>query len=183
MIPKKPEKLFIDPADELDETLEHTWRTLCDYYDSSGELPQMQTLFEGTDVTMPRQAAETVIANMLFDLAEDIHRFSPWYTKPPRTFGISVARDIMMNSVRCLLAPEAIQKWGILIEPLAISIRQNIGFIQAALYVGILMGDMSCSDDVITASCSCLPPHIIRANKSGLDKMEICCNNCKQPFA
>ena len=183
MVPNNTEKLYLDPIEELDETLEHTWRTLCDYFDAGGELPDVQTLFNGADVTMPGQAAEMVIANMLLDMVECISRFSPWYTKPARTFGLSAIRDIKTNCIRWVLAPEAAQKWEDLIEPLAESIRQNSGLIQAMLYVESLMGGASHDDECVTATCSCLPPNAIRVNKSVMEKMEIYCNVCKLPFA
>ncbi len=183
MVPKHFEKLYIDPIEELDETLEHTWRTLCDYYDSGGELPDIQHLFDGAEITSPEKAAEIVLANMLMDVIEYISRFSPWYIKPARSFGLCAIRDAKTNCIRWILAPEAIQKWQTLIEPLAASIRQNSGLIQAVLYVENLMKSGSSQDECVTARCDCLPPHTIQIKKSALDRMEIYCNVCKQPFA
>lgn len=183
MVPKNSEKLYLDPIEELDETLEHTWRVLYDYYDTGGELPGIQSLFNGADITMPEQAAEIVIANMLTDIVECISRFSPWYTKPARAYGLRAIRDLKTNCIRWVLAPEAIQKWGELIKPLAASIRQNSGLIQAMLYVENLMGGAPHQNECVTARCRCLPPHTINVNKSVLNKMEIYCNVCKQPFA
>lgn len=182
MVPKNSERLYLDPIEELDETLEHIWRTLCDYYDVSGELPDIRSLFNDADVAMPEQAAEMVIANMLTDMISCIGRFSPWYTKPARAFGLSAIRDIRTKCIRWVLAPEAVQKWEDLIEPLTASIRQNSGLIQAMLYVERLMDDAPHRDECVTATCGCLPPHTIRVNKAVLDKMDIYCNVCKLPF-
>ena len=183
MVPNNFEKLYLDPIDELDEILEHTWRTLCDYYDVGGELPGVQSLFNGADITIPNQAAEIVIANMLTDIVCSIGRFSPWYTKPARAFGLSAIRDGKTKCIRWVLAPEATQKWEELIDPLADSIHQNSGLVQAMLYVESLMEDLPHQIACVTARCNCLPPHTIKVNKSVLDKMEIYCNVCKQPFA
>jgi len=182
MVPNNFEKLYLDPIDELDEGLDYTWRILCDYYDVDGELPDIQVLFDGTDTTMSNEAAEIVIANMLIEIVGNIGRFSPWYTKPARAFGLSTIREAKTKCIRWILAPEAIQKWQMLITSLADSIYQNSGLIQAMLYVENLMGGISNQDDCMIASCSCLPSHTIRVKKSVLDKMEIYCNVCKQPF-
>jgi len=182
MVPNNFEKLYLDPIEELDECLDHTWRVLCDHFDADGELADIQVLFDGTDTTMPNKAAEIIIANMLIEIVGNIGRFSPWYTKPARAFGLSTIRDIKTNCIRWILAPEAIQKWQTLITPLAGSIYQNSGLIQAMLYVENLMGGAPNQDDCRIASCSCLPSHTIRVKKSVLDKMEIYCNVCKQPF-
>jgi len=182
MVPNKSEKLYLDPIEKLDDALEHTWRTLCDYYDVGDEIPGIQSLFNGADVTIPKQAAKIVIANMLTEVVGSIGRFSPWYTKPARVFGLSAIRDMKTKCIRWVLAPEATQKWEEVIELLADLINQNNGLIQAMLYVESLMGSASHQDECVTALCRCLPPHAIKVNKSVLDKMEIFCNICKLPF-
>ena len=181
MAAKTSEKFYLDPIDELDDVLDDTWRTLCHYFDAGGELPDIRSLFMEAELANPRRATETVIANMLFDLAESICRFSPWYTKPSRAFGFSVIRDFKTKSVRCMLAPEAAQKWEALIEPLAASIRKNLGVIQAMLYVENMVGDDR-ANECVTAKCGCFPPHTIKVNKTALEKMEIYCSVCKLPF-
>ncbi|HSG42838.1 MAG TPA: hypothetical protein VLA72_06765 [Anaerolineales bacterium] len=181
MAAKTSKKFYLDPINELDHVLDHTWRILCYYFDAGGNLPDIQSLFMGAELTNPRRATETVIANMIFDLAESICRFSPWYTKPTRAFGISVIRDLETKSVRCVLAPEAAQKWADLIEPLATSIQKNLGVIQAILYVENMVGDDP--DDVcVTVKCGCIPQHTINVSKSALEKTKIYCNICKLPF-
>lgn len=183
MVPNNSDKLYLDPIEELDDTLEHVWRVLCHYYDTGGEVPSVPLLFYGADVAIPEQAAETVIANMLTDLVECIGRFSPWYTKPARAFGLSTIRDTRTKCIRWVLAPEAIQKWEELIVALAAAIQRNCGLIQAMLYVESLMMVTPYQDECMTASCCCLPSHTIMVNRSVLEKVEIYCNVCKQPFA
>lgn len=182
MVPQIVEKFYLEPIEELDEALEMTWRVLCDYFVAGGELPDIQTLFAGVNLARPREAAETVLANMLFEVAETICRFSPWYTKPTRAFGISVLRDCKTNSVRCILAPEAAQKWEKLLGPLALSIRQNLAVIQATIYVENLAGEPR-EDECVTAKCGCCPPNVIRINRSALEKTAVYCSVCQMPFA
>lgn len=177
------DKVFLDPIEELDETLNHTWRTLCGYYDADGELPDVQSLFSGTDIAISRQAAEIAIANMLMDIVDRIGRFSPWYTKPARVFGLCAVHTMRTQCLRWVLAPEAVQKWEELIVPLAASIRQNSGLIQAMLYVESLTSGERCQDEYVNARCRCLPSHSIKVNRSILEEIEIYCNVCKKPFA
>ena len=183
MAAKIPDIFYLEPLRELDETLEFTWRTLRDYFVAGGELPENRALFAGANLARSRDAAETVVANMLFEVAECVCRFSPWYTKPSRAFGITVIRDLKRaGSVRCVLAPEAVQKWEKLIDPLAKAIYHNLAVIQATLYVENLIGDTP-EDECVSAKCGCHPPHIIRVDRSMLEKTTIYCNLCHSPFA
>ena len=175
-------KTYLDPTDELDGYLKYIWRTLCDYFVACGELPDLRSLFMGADLGRSREAAETVMANMLFDLMECISRFSPWYTKPCGAFGIRVSRDLETKTVRRVLESEAIQQWDKLIRPLTMLIRQNSGVIQAMLYVENLVGDDP-EDECVTARCGCCPPHTIRLNRSILEKMAVYCSVCRLPFS
>jgi len=172
----------IDPIEIFEGLLECAWLTLCQTYDAYGSLPDMKTLFEGGDLTTPKQAAETVIVNMLMEIVESISRFSPWYTKPARSFGITSIRDTRTNCIRWLLAPEAIQKWQEIINPLAVAIRKNIGVIRAVILVDGLMDQTTSEDLCIIALCGCLPPRAIQIKQSILDQANIVCETCMQPF-
>jgi hypothetical protein len=123
MLPVDYLQKTIDPVEILEGLLKCAWTELCKMYDAYGNLPDMQTLFEGADLSIPKQAAETVIVNMLLEISESITRFSPWYTKPARSFGITSIRDVKKNRNRWMLAPEAIQKWQSIITPLSTAIR------------------------------------------------------------
>ena len=172
----------IDPVEIFEGLLKCAWDTLCETYDAYGGLPEMKTLFEGADLSTPKQSAETVIVNMLMEISESISRFSPWYTKPARSFGITSFRDAHTNQTRWSLAPEAIQKWQSIIQPLAVSIRKNSGLIQALVLVDGLM-DKAINDDLpIIAHCGCLPPRAIQIKKTILDQANIICESCMQPF-
>jgi hypothetical protein len=182
MIPVDLLQKTIDPVEIFEGVIKCTWDTLCEAYDASGSLPEMRTLFEGADLSTPKQAAETVIVNMLMEISESISRFSPWYTKPARSFGIASIRDVKTNRLRWLLAPEAIQKWKEIIQPLAFAIRKNSGLIQAMILVDGLMDKNADVGPSIVAHCGCLPPRAIQIKRSILDQANIVCESCLQPF-
>ncbi|HSD85203.1 MAG TPA: hypothetical protein VLG46_15175, partial [Anaerolineae bacterium] len=70
-----------DPID-LIEALQQAWRSICTAYDVNAELPEAHCLFEGVDLRLPQQAAETIGANMLLSAMEEVGRFSPAYKQP-----------------------------------------------------------------------------------------------------
>ena len=182
MTPVDVQPIAVDPVEMFERVLEHAWQILKEAFDAYGSLPEIQTLFEGTDLTMPKQAAELVLVNMLLEISESISRFSPWYTKPARSFGIISIRDPKTNCIRRSLAPEAIQKWSTLITQLAVSIRKNSGLIHAVILVDGLMGNASSEDPCIIAHCGCMPPRTIQIKQSILDQAYIFCESCRQPF-
>lgn len=182
MVPVDMLQKTIDPVEIFEGVLQCTWETLCQAYDAYGELPEMRTLFEGADLSTPKQAAEIVIVNMLMEISESISRFSPWYTKPARAFGITSFRDMQTNRMRWLLAPEAIQKWQAIIQPLSYAIRKNSGLIKAMVLVDGLMEKDTMEDPSIVAHCGCLPPRAIQIKQSILDQANIVCESCMQPF-
>jgi len=81
-----------------------------------------------------------------------------------------------------LLAPEAIQKWQEIINPLAVAIRKNSGLIRAVILVDGLMDQTTSEDSCIIARCGCLPPRAIQIKQSILDQANIVCETCMQPF-
>ena len=182
MTPVDVQPITLDPVEMFERVLEHAWQTLKEVFDAYGSLPEMQILFEGADLSVPKQAAELVLVNMLLEISESISRFSPWYTKPARSFGIISIRDPKTNCIRRSLAPEAIQKWASLINQLAITIRKNSGLIHAVILVDGLMGLASSEDPCIAACCGCLPPRTIQIKQSILDRANIICESCLQPF-
>jgi len=172
---------IIDPIEVLNTTVERAWQAVCRAYDESACLPDMQTLFDGADLSRPNQAAETVVVNMLTEVIENVGRFSPWYKRPARAFGLTSMRDGRTNRVRWLLAPETVQKWQEVITPLATVIRKYSGLIRAMVLVDDLMQDVS-GDPCVTARCGCIPPHMIQLRQSVLSKAEIICETCLQPY-
>ena len=181
MVPADTLDQRIDPTELLTVTIERAWREIDRRHNRGAHLPAMKTLFEGTDLSNPQQAAESIVATMLLEVIESIGRFSPWYKMPARTFGLTSVRDRQANRVRWMLAPEAVQKWQDVLEPLSTVIRNYSGLIQAVLLVDDLMRDIP-GDPCVTASCNCSPPHAIQIRQSVLDKTEIVCEMCMQPF-
>jgi len=171
----------LDPVEEINATLEHTWLKLCEAYDVSACLPDIQTLFANANLARPQQAAETVVAGMLLEVIESIGRFSPYYKMPARAFGVTSMRDKRTNRIKWLLAPEAIQKWDALLKPLTQVVHQYGGLIRAMLLVDDLMQDMP-GDPCVSAQCHCVPPRIIQIRQSVLLKSEILCETCMQPY-
>jgi hypothetical protein len=176
-----PERI-LDPVEMLNECLERAWNKICDAYDASASLPEIHCLFEQADLSKPVQAAETVLVNMLLEVMEYICRFSPWYTKPARAFGLYSVRDSTANRIRWMLAPEAAQKWACILQPLQQAIEKYNGLIQAFRLVDDLMARTTPEDPIVTASCSCIPPRAIQIRYSVLIKAEIICDRCRQPY-
>jgi hypothetical protein len=80
-----------------------------------------------------------------------------------------------------LLAPEALQRWGVLLQNLTQAIKLNNGLIQATLLVENLVEE-ELDDPLVIAQCDCNPPKRIQINLSTLDKTAITCDECQQPF-
>lgn len=164
---------------DLVDALECAWQAICRTYDATAELPEMQTLFEGAEPSSPTQAAETVVANMLLEVTENIPRFSASYKKPR---GVVRVRDSATDRPRWFLSPEAIRQWQELLKPLSIAIGRSTGLILAGnLIDGLEMPAMP-DEARVLAHCRCAPPRVILVNRSVLDCAEIVCDACRQPF-
>ncbi len=172
---------IIDPVEMLNGILERAWTAVCKAYDTSGDLPDMRTLFDEADLSIPDQAAQLVLVNMITEIIQCVGRFSPWYTQPARAFGLTSLRNPITNQTQWVLAPEAIQKWCPLLQELAVAIQKNSGLIQAIVLVDGLM-EPSPDEPCATLRCGCVPPHAIRLRKSILQKTDIYCDTCNQPF-
>jgi len=173
---------ILDPVEMLGDLLEQIWHTICCSFDSAGGLPDIKTLFEQADLSEPPQAAKKVIANMLLEAMENVGRFSPWYTRPTRAFGLISIREPVSNHSQWMLAPEAIQKWQDQLDRLSIAIEKNYSLLRAMILVEGLMGGETSQEPLIIARCGCNPPRTIQLTQSVLDKAEILCDSCMQPF-
>ncbi len=171
-----------DPVDFFDSVIEETWRTLCETYDIIAEIPVLYDLFLDADLNAPYQAAEIVLVNMLMEVTENVDRFSPWYTRPARAYGLVSIRDGKTNYFKWVLAPEALRYWGDYLSQLQLAIQKNSGLIQASLLIDQLAMEELSSEPQITARCNCYPPKLIRLNKSILQKTTIVCDICNHPF-
>lgn len=181
MVPTDTINRTVDPVEVLWETIERAWTAICQAYDVSACLPEMQILFAQVDLASPNQAAEAVLVIMLQEVVESVGRFSPWYKQPARAFGLTSTRDARTNRIKWLLAPEAELRWQDLITPLANVIRKYSGLIRAMVLVDDLMADID-SDPCIIARCGCIPPNTIQIRLSVLEKTEILCEKCLQHY-
>ena len=158
----RDQKQELDSIEMLNDFLEQIWHTLCCTYDATGNLPEINTLFEGVDINSPITAAKKIVANMLLDLTENIGRFSPWYTKPARAFGLVSIREPVSRRNRWMLAPEAGQKWQYLLDRLSHSIDKNYSILKAMVLVEGLMSESDTPEPMVTARCACSPPRTIQ---------------------
>ncbi len=181
MVPKTKLDPTTHPIDLLDNTLAQSWGALCAAYEVSADLPNTQNLFANATLKTPPKAAETVFVNMLTEVIENVGRFSPWYKQPARAFGLVSLRDPLTGRSNWLLAPEALQRWGELLQDLTQAIKLNNGLIQATLLVENLTEE-ELEDPQVIVQCQCYPPRRIQINLSILDKTAIICNECQQPF-
>ena len=182
MVTNKNPEMTIDPVEQLNRILGRAWQTMCCNYDAQASLPDTKTLFHNADLTRPFQAAKQVLANMLLEVMENIGRFSPWYTRPARAFGLCSMRDPVSGKSRWMLASEALLNWHNTLDRLADAIQQNYGLIEALILVDGLMDEYPDDDPIVVACCSCHPPRTIRLTRSVLLKAEILCHACLQPF-
>ncbi len=158
------------------------WQAICSTYDVIADLPDMQTLFEGVDLALPDQAAETIVANMLSEAIELVGRFSPWYKEPARAFGLIPIRDSAPQRLRWGLSPTAVQQHQEILKPLSVAIAKNIGLILSTNLISDLEEDVSSLDPHVMACCLCIPPRVILVRRSILANTEIKCDACRQPF-
>lgn len=183
MVPEYAPDNALDPARLFYEALNEVWGEVSRAYNVCHDLPELEVLFDGVDFESAESAAEAVLVNMLDEVIEKVGRFSPWYTKPARAFGLTSFRDKTTQHIVWMLAPEAVQRWCHLLESLADLIAKNSGLIQAFLLVNDLLGDEEAEDEVILAQCRCCPPRSIKIKRSVLSLAEIRCNACNYDFA
>lgn len=170
-----------NPIDLLDNTLEHSWDTLCVVFDINIDLPAVQNLFSKAAIKTPPKAAETVLVNMIMEIIENVGRFSPWFKQPARAFGLVSLRDTISGHSHWLLAPEALNRWQGLLHDLTQAIQLNNGLIQATLLVeNLRVQEMN--DLQVIARCACYPPKRIQISLSVFDKTAIICDECQAAF-
>lgn len=183
MVSQKHPVVISDPIELLDVTLDCAWHSVCVAFDISSKLPDIRTLFECVDISSPELAAELILSNMLLEITQMVGRFSSWYRMPARAYGLISMRDNTTNCVRWMLAPEAAQRWQPLLKDLAVAIEQNSGLLQAMILVDDLMLKTGSEENYVIASCNCMPPRSIQIRQGVLEKGEIICSDCHQPFS
>jgi hypothetical protein len=173
-LPETPAAFSID----LLETLDRTWRTVCDAYDVVADLPDLQTLLDGADLTRPDEAAETVLANMLLEAMYGVSRFSPWYKRP---LGLRLIRGDPAGRPRWAMTPGTREQWETLLTPLSRAIRSNVSLILAADWLDDLTEDAP-PEDRVMATCLCVPSRVIAVKRTVFLSADIVCDTCRQPF-
>ena len=169
-----------DPVEMLDKALDQAWCVVCSSCDVTAGLPDMVTLFDQVDLSIPRQAANKVVANMLLDVMENVSRFSPWYKMPARAFGLVSIRDRQTNELYWNLAPEIEQKWCSFLEELAIAIRKSNAVIQASVIVDGYLAETE--DCFVSVRCGCIPARKLNVSRIELENADIICDACRHPF-
>jgi hypothetical protein len=182
MVPIENSTRILDPVEALNQLVEEIWTKLCSIYDVIAAVPDVQTIFSRVDLDCPEEAAQIILANMLIEIIERVSRFSPWYTKPARAFGLVSFRQPMSSHAEWFLAPEAAQKYRDYWYPAAEMISQNPALIKAALLIDRLMDQIPASEPYVMISCACAPQRKIRIKESIRDSVSVICDECKQPF-
>lgn len=183
MVPEEIHPLTgeFDPVEHITGTLQSAWNKVCKPFDVTTCLPDMEVLFSGVDLNQSGAAAEIVIVYMLLEIMENVSRFSPWYRRPARAYGVISIRDPKSNRTDWLLAPEAANKWSAEIQQIKRLIVRYHGLIQAMILVDSLVADLP-DDPCISAHCQCIPPRIIQLRRSILEQAEITCEACLSPY-
>lgn len=167
----------------IENRLEQTWRALCAEYDVKTEMPGIEELFEGAELTRPDHAAERVLFHMLEEISQNVGRFSPFYTLPARSFGMIRVRNSADGRVRWILAPEATLRWCHLLESLGEMIDRNLAVLTAMQVVNGVFEQLPDEDDpCVKAICLCYPQRSVLAHRSMLDSGEVVCNVCGERF-
>jgi hypothetical protein len=160
--------------------LEFAWETLSAEFDIDEALPDIKYLFMGADMEDSVLAAETVVINMLTEITERVHRFSPWYRCPARAFGLISLRDPKTHRISWKLAPEATQKWQKILEPIECEIAYKASLISMMMTIDEI--ELNPHEESVLVVCECLPPKELLVNQSFLSKEGIICNCCHQKF-
>ena len=173
----------MDPVEIITQSITSAWEALCKTYTVTASQPKLHSLFRGVELGYPDQAAETVLVNMLLELIEAIDRFSPWYGKPARTFGLVSMRNPTTGRQRWILAPEGCQRYHQLLNPMMDAIDLTRGVLRAILLVESRMESLLHEDTQVILECECDPPHAIQVRRSIKDTVEIVCDDCRMPYA
>lgn len=166
--------------EDLYGVLEYAWETLSAEFDIDESLPDIKAIFIGANLEDSIQAAETVVTNMLTEITERVHRFSPWYHSPARAYGLIVLRDPKTHKTSWKLAPEAIQKWQKILEPLECEIAYKSSLISMVLKIDEM--ELQPQEKNVLLVCECHPPKELLVNQAFLKEEGIICNNCHQKF-
>lgn len=172
-----------NPMNKIEDfygVLEFAWETLSKEFDIDESLPDIKYLFMGANLKDSIEAAETVVTNMLTEITERVHRFSPWYRAPARAFGLISLRDPKTHRNCWKLAPEAVQKWQKILEPLECEIAYKSSLITMMMTIDEIV--FNPHEHSILVVCGCHPPKELLVTQALLQGEGIICNNCHKKF-
>ena len=172
-----------NPMNQIEDfykVLDFAWESLCTHFDISDSMPGVKCLLLGVNLEDSILAAESIIANMLTEITERVHRFSQWYRSPARAFGLISLRDPKTHTLRWKLAPEAAQKWQHIIEPIECEIAYKASLIRMIETIDEIEFDPR--EESVLAVCRCDPPKELLVSRSFLTNEGIVCNACHHSF-
>jgi hypothetical protein len=182
MYPTKDLKFSADPIENFYGSINWGWEKISSAYDVSTEMPDAKYLFNNIALNDPNRAAQEVLANMLIEISEQVHRFSPWYKLPARSFGLVSHRDPKSHQITWGLAPEAAQKWCQIINLIAREISSKKGLVEAIILIDDLELEPNYDNHTVLAVCNCNPPRELLIQYKFLIEAGIICNACCHPF-
>lgn len=166
---------------DLFEVLDTVWQTLCIDYDVCAYLPDIGDILKNVETTLPEQAAQSILTNLLSEIMENTNRFSPWYKKPARAFGVEF-RVGSTGGRQWTLTPEAIAARHHTLALLTRAVERNATVILATHFLDDLAPPQEIADPCQSASCQCIPPRIILIQNAPKHYTTIVCDSCRQPF-
>lgn len=175
-------KKAIDPIEVMQDLLAKTWSEMCRLYEINASLPDLQLIFAQVDLRDACIASEKIVVNLLLEVMESVGRFSPFYRQPPRAFGVMSYRNPQTHQVEWILAPEGHRRWESTLSKFEGLLSQYGGIFRAVILVEGLMVRSTPSDPQVLAYCHCEPPHAIQLKRSIVQKGEVICDSCKQPY-
>lgn len=167
---------------DLFEVLQAAWQALCADYDVTAELPDFGAIFDGVDPGNPPEAARVMLGNMLCEMMECVSRFSPWYKRPARAFGIELRRNAVTQSSQWILSTDALRANAPLLASLERAIEHNKSVILATRFLDDLELEEQRDEPCLMVTCRCDPPRAILIHRSVAGRVQIICDACRQPF-
>ncbi len=180
-----PQKIFLDNRsayERLEVCLAEIWEMVSEKFDISGDLPEDGTLYENVNLDDSSLASRQILSNMLTEAMQQVSRFSCWYTKPARAYGMISTYYPSENQTKWNLAPEAIFEWKTQLSNLQEMVDQNLGIIRAMMLIATISKSESCSQKEVVAACSCDPPRMVKMYPSVFQNCEIICKDCGTKF-
>lgn len=167
---------------DLFDVLQAAWRAICADYDVTAELPDIGVIFDGVDPTEPAEAARGMLINLLSEMMECIGRFSPWYKRPARAFGVVLERNSATQPGHWTLSARALRAYAPVLDMLQRAIEHNKSVILATRFLDDLEQQRELADPCQAAHCQCDPPRTILIHRSVVGRVQIICDACRQPF-